>query len=90
VNAVAPGLVDTPWTAQVGHPFAARVTAAAPLKRVCTPSDGRRRYCDCLATTAYVTGQVVIVRRWPHAVDEPRRGVNRHVKRRGRWRAVAP
>jgi len=37
VNAVAPGLVDTPWTAPVGH-IPARVTAAAPLKRVGTPA----------------------------------------------------
>jgi ketoreductase RED2 len=59
VNAVAPGLVDTPWTAQ-WDTIRARVTAAAPLKRVGTPSDVAD-VIVMLATTAYVTGQVVIV-----------------------------
>jgi ketoreductase RED2 len=59
VNAVAPGLIDTPWNAQ-WDTIRARVTAAAPLKRVGTPSDVAD-VIVMLATTPYMTGQVVIV-----------------------------
>jgi ketoreductase RED2 len=45
VNAVAPGLIDTPWTAD-WDTIRARVAALAPLKRTSTP---------------YVTGQVLCV-----------------------------
>ena len=59
VNAVAPGLVDTPWTADWD---AARelVQAAAPLKRTGTPAD-MAEACLFLATTTYATGQVIVV-----------------------------
>jgi ketoreductase RED2 len=59
VNAVAPGLVDTPWTAQ-WDTIRARVTAAAPLKRSGTPDD-IADVIVMLASTPYMTGQVVIV-----------------------------
>ena len=59
VNAVAPGLVDTPWTADwdVVRGF---VTAVTPLKRSGTPED-IADVIVALASTPYVTGQVVIV-----------------------------
>jgi ketoreductase RED2 len=59
VNAVAPGLVDTPWTKDWG---AVRdfVEAVAPLKRSGTAEDVADVIIT-LATTPYVTGQVVIV-----------------------------
>jgi ketoreductase RED2 len=59
VNAVAPGLVDTPWTADwdVVRGF---VSALAPLKRSGTPED-IADVIVALASTPYVTGQVVIV-----------------------------
>jgi len=59
VNAVAPGLVDTPWTAdwdvvrEVVHQI-------APLKRSGQPDDVAHVVL-ALATASYVTGQVVAV-----------------------------
>jgi ketoreductase RED2 len=59
VNAVAPGLVDTPWTADwdVVREF---VTAAAPLQRTATPEDVAEVIIG-LARSSYVTGEVVLV-----------------------------
>ena len=59
VNAVAPGLVDTPWTAN-WDTIRARVSELAPLKRTGTPSDVAD-VIVALASTPYVTGQVVCV-----------------------------
>jgi ketoreductase RED2 len=59
VNAVAPGLVDTPWTAD-WDTVRALVTALAPLKRTGTPSDVAD-VIVALASTPYVTGQVICV-----------------------------
>ncbi len=59
VNAVAPGMVDTPWTAN-WDTVRARVTALAPLKRTGTPSDVAD-VIVALASTPYVTGQVICV-----------------------------
>jgi ketoreductase RED2 len=59
VNAVAPGLVDTPWTADWG---AVRdfVNAQAPLQRTATPEDVAELIVG-LARSTYVTGEVVLV-----------------------------
>ncbi|HEX3980327.1 MAG TPA: SDR family oxidoreductase [Acidimicrobiales bacterium] len=59
VNAVAPGLVDTPWTAEWG---AVRefVNAQAPLRRTATPEDVAELIVG-LARSTYVTGEVVLV-----------------------------
>ncbi len=59
VNAVAPGLVDTPWTADwdVVREF---VRAQAPLQRSATPDDVAEVIIG-LARSTYVTGQVVLV-----------------------------
>ncbi|HXX89799.1 MAG TPA: SDR family oxidoreductase [Acidimicrobiales bacterium] len=61
VNAVAPGLVDTPWTAtpewDVVRSF---VHAQAPLQRSATPEDVARVILG-LVTADYVTGEVVLV-----------------------------
>jgi ketoreductase RED2 len=59
VNAVAPGLIDTPWTAD-WDTIRARVAALAPLKRTGTPSDVAD-VIVALASTPYVTGQVLCV-----------------------------
>ena len=59
VNAVAPGMIDTPWTASWGT-IRARVSDLAPLKRTGTPSDVAD-VIVALASTPYVTGQVVCV-----------------------------
>jgi ketoreductase RED2 len=59
VNAVAPGLVETPWTAdwEDMHAF---VRGMAPLKRSGLPDD-MAEACMFLATNTYTTGQVILV-----------------------------
>jgi ketoreductase RED2 len=59
VNAVAPGLVDTPWTSE-WDVVRAFVTSVAPLKRSGTPDDVAD-VIVALASTPYVTGQVIVV-----------------------------
>jgi len=59
VNAVAPGLVDTPWTADWDANREA-VQAIAPLRRTATPEDVAE-VIENLASSAYVTGQIVAV-----------------------------
>jgi ketoreductase RED2 len=57
VNAVAPGLIDTPWTAD--WEFVREATAQiAPLKRVGQPDDVAEVVL-ALARSSYVTGQIV-------------------------------
>jgi len=61
VNAVAPGLVATPWTQREGWaPLHERVAQIAPLRRVGTPEDVAV-VCTMLARSDYVTGEVVVV-----------------------------
>jgi ketoreductase RED2 len=61
VNAVAPGLIDTPWTQQEGwDPLHRRVEQIAPLRRVGRPEDVAG-VCVMLARNDYVTGEVVVV-----------------------------
>ena len=57
VNAVAPGLIDTPWTAD-WESARTMVSAAAPLRRTGQPDDVAEVIVD-LASSAYVTGQIV-------------------------------
>jgi ketoreductase RED2 len=59
VNAVAPGLVDTPWTAD-WDTIRGFVQSVAPLRRSGIPEDVAE-VIVALATTPYVTGQVVVV-----------------------------
>ncbi|MDE3082264.1 MAG: SDR family oxidoreductase [Acidobacteriota bacterium] len=59
VNAVAPGLIDTPWTAEWDAVRAA-VTRRAPLGRSGTPEDVAD-VIVALAGSPYVTGQVIVV-----------------------------
>jgi ketoreductase RED2 len=59
VNAVAPGLVRTPWTADWG-PLHDSMTAMAPLGRSAEPDDIAEVVCD-VAAARYLTGQVVVV-----------------------------
>jgi ketoreductase RED2 len=59
VNAVAPGLIDTPWTAEwdVVREVVSQVT---PLKRSGQPEDVAEVILS-LARAGYVTGQVVVI-----------------------------
>ena len=59
VNAVAPGLVATPWTSQWEDQHAA-VAATAPLRRSATPDDCAEAVIGLLRSS-YVTGHVVVV-----------------------------
>ena len=59
VNAVAPGLVDTPWT-EDWDAVRAGVQATAPLRRSGVPADVAHT-CLWLATAEYTTGDVVVV-----------------------------
>ena len=59
VNAVAPGLIDTPWT-QSWDAARGYVQAVAPLRRSGT-ADDVAEVIVALADSAYVTGQVVAV-----------------------------
>lgn len=59
VNAVAPGLVATPWTSDWDD-LKGLVTAMAPLHRVATPDDVADA-CEAMITSRYVTGQTLLV-----------------------------
>jgi ketoreductase RED2 len=59
VNAVAPGLIDTPWTAD-WHTVRSAVEKLAPLERSGTPEDVAD-VIVALASAPYVTGEVVLV-----------------------------
>jgi ketoreductase RED2 len=59
VNAVAPGLVATPWTSQWEDQHAA-VAATTPLHRSATPDDCAEAVIG-LIRSSYVTGHVVVV-----------------------------
>jgi ketoreductase RED2 len=59
VNAVAPGLVATPWT-EDWHDRKAGVEAIAPLHRVAT-ADDIADACLALISTRYTTGQTLVV-----------------------------
>ena len=56
---MAPGLVDTPWTAEWGT-VREFVNAQAPLQRTATPDDVAELIVG-LARSTYVTGEVVLV-----------------------------
>ncbi|WP_030744963.1 SDR family NAD(P)-dependent oxidoreductase [Streptomyces sp. NRRL F-5135] len=62
VNAVAPSLIETPWTADDPFfaPIAQYVRENAPLRRVGVPEDVARTVALLLEST-YTTGQVVLV-----------------------------
>jgi ketoreductase RED2 len=59
VNAVAPGLVATPWTAD-WDALHATVAATAPLRRSATPDDCAEAVLALVRNT-YLTGQVLVV-----------------------------
>ena len=59
VNAVAPGLIDTPWTAD-WDAVRAFVRTTAPMARSGTPEDVAE-VALMLAVAEYVTGEVVLV-----------------------------
>jgi len=59
VNAVAPGLIRTPWTADWG-PIHDLMAERAPLGRSGEPDDVAAAIVD-IAANPYLTGQVVVV-----------------------------
>ena len=59
VNAVAPGLVDTPWTAD-WHELRGLVAVMAPMRRSAQPADIGEMVMALIRST-YVTGEVVVI-----------------------------
>jgi NAD(P)-dependent dehydrogenase (short-subunit alcohol dehydrogenase family) len=59
VNAVAPGLIETPWT-QYWNDLHALVGAGAPMRRTGQPADVAEVVMGLVRST-YVSGQVVVV-----------------------------
>lgn len=59
VNAVAPGLVDTPWTAD-WHEVRAGVSAMSPMKRPAKPADVAHLVL-AQVTSSLVTGEVWVI-----------------------------
>jgi len=59
VNAIAPGLVETPWT-QSWTDLKAAVSQIAPMGRTATPDDVAKAVID-IATSRYITGEVLVV-----------------------------
>jgi NAD(P)-dependent dehydrogenase (short-subunit alcohol dehydrogenase family) len=59
VNAVAPGLVATPWT-EDWEELHQLVAAMAPMRRVATPDDVAEVVLGLVRST-YVTGEVVVI-----------------------------
>jgi 3-oxoacyl-[acyl-carrier protein] reductase len=61
VNAVAPGLVDSPWTASWSPEFKAMMIAKTPLGRMCTPPDIADAILFLAAGSPMVTGHTLVV-----------------------------
>ncbi len=59
VNAVAPGLVATPWTSDWDDAHAG-IAAISPLGRSATPDDCARAIM-ALVTNTYITGEILVV-----------------------------
>ncbi|MBD0690532.1 SDR family NAD(P)-dependent oxidoreductase [Streptomyces sp. CBMA123] len=69
VNAVAPGLIETPWTSGKDFfaPIAAKVRESTPLRRTGLPEDVAEAVLS-LAGAAYTTGQVLLVDGGAHLI----------------------
>lgn len=61
VNAVAPGMIRTPWTTRFGQDWEDRSVEMTCLKRVGTPDDIAEVILFLLAGAGYVTGQTIRV-----------------------------
>jgi 3-oxoacyl-[acyl-carrier protein] reductase len=61
VNAVAPGLVDSPWTRDWPQARKDTLTGRTMLKRMATPDDIADAAIFLLCGSAYMTGQTVVV-----------------------------
>ena len=58
VNAVAPGVVDTRWTAQLDAATVERISGTVPMQRAAQPDDVAQMIVGLL-DNGYVTGEVV-------------------------------
>ncbi|MFE0043886.1 SDR family NAD(P)-dependent oxidoreductase [Streptomyces albireticuli] len=69
VNAVAPGLIETPWTrgSDFFAPVAEKVRDSTPLRRVGLPEDVAEAVL-ALAGASYTTGQVLLVDGGAHLI----------------------
>ncbi len=60
VNAVAPGLVETRWSAAFSEDTIARIAGEIPMERIAQPEDVSDAIFGLLSST-YITGEVVLV-----------------------------
>lgn len=61
VNAVAPGLVDSPWTKEWPAARKQSIVGRTMLKRMATPDDIADAVLFLLAGNNYITGQTIVV-----------------------------
>lgn len=61
VNAVAPGLIRTPWTQRFGPDWEALSVRQTSLQRAGTPDDVAEVMLFLCASAAYVTGQTLLI-----------------------------
>ena len=61
VNAVAPGLVDSPWTAGWREDRKTSVVERTPLRRMCTPDDIAAAIFFLAVEGSMITGQTLVV-----------------------------
>ena len=66
VNAVAPGLIETPWTADFTD-IAEKVRQSTPLRRVGTPGDVAEAVSTLVEST-YTTGEVLLIDGGAHLI----------------------
>jgi ketoreductase RED2 len=66
VNAVAPGLIETPWTKDFTE-IAEKVRSGTPLRRVGQPDDVAEAVLGLVRST-YVTGQVLLADGGAHLI----------------------
>ncbi len=66
VNAVAPGLIETPWTADFTD-IAEKVQQSTPLRRVGTPGDVAEAVSTLVEST-YTTGEVLLIDGGAHLI----------------------
>jgi 3-oxoacyl-[acyl-carrier protein] reductase len=61
VNAVAPGLVDSPWTSQWPDDVREEAAQASLMKRICRPDDIAETMLFLCAGAAMITGRTIVV-----------------------------
>jgi 3-oxoacyl-[acyl-carrier protein] reductase len=61
VNAIAPGFIDTPWTASFKEDFRQFHIEATPMKRMGKPADIAEVALALAVSAGFLTGQTIVV-----------------------------